>query len=234
MNNHDQDGFEYIYIEKRKASSNILVGRGSPMRRLLIIAGGIDHPPQDAQLVLETMLRNLKNTEVVHIHSLNVLPAELAFDVMVLYMHENEVSRSAIINFERYVGSGGGVLAIHSATASFMNSHEYHEILGGRFNQHGPISRFVLIPEVNLEIFRESSSFMVEDELYLHDTLPGVQPHFYALLDGKKIPVVWTYRYGIGRIFYAVPGHTLESMDNPNYQALLKTGLVWVCNGEKH
>ena len=39
--------------------------------------------------------------------------------------------------FDGFVRAGGGVLAIHSATASFKGSPAYFEVLGGRFVGQG-------------------------------------------------------------------------------------------------
>ena len=34
--------------------------------------------------------------------------------------------------------------------------------------------------------------------------------------------MVWTYRYGKGKVCYAVPGHTSATMSNPIYQKILQ------------
>ena len=84
------------------------------------------------------------------------------------------------------------------------------------------------IQRVRDDIFGGVENFIVKDELYIHELEPSIEVHFTAKLEGKDIPVVWTYRYGKGKVCYAVPGHTTKSMQNRTYQQLLQRGLIWV------
>jgi type 1 glutamine amidotransferase len=70
--------------------------------------------------------------------------------------------------------------------------------------------------------------FTIRDELYLHELNPGIEVHFAANHAGQDVPIVWTYRYGRGKVCYAVPGHTSGSMTHPAVQEILRRGLKWV------
>lgn len=198
------------------------------MPRVLLITKGIEHPTYTCRASLIQTLNKINGISYTHISSLENLPGDLKhFDGMVLYFHEQLVSDTALILFAQFVDDGGGVLAIHSASASFMDSSVYFEIIGGRFKHHGRIKKFMVRPVAGTNVFNRIPPFTVEDELYIHDLQPGIIPHFTALEDKEEIPMVWTHFFGKGRVCYAVPGHRPETMYHPDYQNLLKQGLSW-------
>jgi type 1 glutamine amidotransferase len=200
------------------------------MHRVLFITNGSEHPTYACRKELIQTLTQVKDISYDHIESLELLPNDLrTFAALVLYFHEQQLSERALILFDQFVEKGGGVLAVHSATVSFMDSSHYFEILGGRFMRHGPIMKFQITPVENgTDTFSGIPPFSVEDELYVHDLQPEITPHFTALDGTKEVPVVWTHRYRRGRVCYAVPGHRIETIRHPDYQNLLRQGLSWV------
>lgn len=147
---------------------------------------------------------------------------------MVLYFHAADISPTALAKLDAFVGGGGGVLALHSATASFKEEPHYFEMLGGRFTGHGPVSTFALRPTAEAEVFEGVPAFTVRDECYLHETSPDITVHFTAQVGQLTVPAVWTYQYGAGRVCYAVPGHCASSMRHSLFQEVLRRGLAWV------
>jgi uncharacterized protein len=198
------------------------------MKQILLVTDGLFHPPYFARLELHKCLAELDGFSFNHIPSMEKLPPDLEqFAAFVIYFHAKTISEAALGAMETYVSKGGGILAIHSATASFKQSKQYSKILGGRFVGHGAIGA-IEIKSTKREIFGEVKDFSIRDELYLHDIQPGVDIHFTARLADRVVPVVWTYHYGKGKVCYAVPGHTTASMRNPFYQKILQRGLGWV------
>ena len=204
------------------------------MHRVLFVTSGSEHPSYACRKELIQTLMQVRGILFDHIMSLEMLPNGLTeIDALVLYYHEQQLSENALILIDQFVSQGCGVLAVHSATASFMDSSHYFEILGGRFMRHGPISQFQITPvEGGTDIFSGIPPFFVEDELYMHDLQPEITPHFTALDRTNEVPVVWTHRYGKGRVCYAVPGHRIETMRHPDYQNLLRQGLSWVIGAQ--
>jgi type 1 glutamine amidotransferase len=198
------------------------------MKKVLIVSDGLFHPPRRGRRTLQRVLRCLEGYAFEAIRSLEDSPAELAgYATLVLYYHHKAISAPALARLEGFVREGGGVLALHAATASFKGTQPYFAILGGRFTGHGNVEEFAL-RKVNDDVFAGIGDFTVRDELYLHELQPGIQVHFTAGFEGRQVPAVWTYRYGKGRVCYAVPGHTAGTLDNPTYQALLQRALEWV------
>lgn len=195
---------------------------------VLLVTDGLVHPPLAGRLALHRTLRRLPGFSFRHVSSLERLPADLSScTALVLYYHHKTLSAGALERLEGFVRNGGGVLAIHSATASFKETPAYFDILGGRFTGHPPVQRLEM-RRVRDDVFGEVEPFAVRDELYFHELRPDVTVHFVVSHQGEEIPVVWTYRYGRGRVCYAAPGHTAASMFNGAYQRLLQRALRWV------
>jgi type 1 glutamine amidotransferase len=199
--------------------------------KVLLITDGLFHPPLFGRIAVHQALKQLDGYAFSHIHSLEQLPAHSnELDAMVLYFHHKSISERALAALDEFVSNGGGLLGIHSATASFKQTPHYFEILGGRFTGHGTVEPIEVKLAATLdEPFRDLPGFTIRDELYIHEVQPEVKIHFEAMQGGAPVPVVWTYRYGKGKVCYAVPGHLSATMRNPVYQEVLKRSLAWVC-----
>ena len=198
------------------------------MKKVLLVTDGIFHPTWLGRLTLHTILRQLDSYSFSHISSLEKLPADMeSYSALVLHYHHKHISDSALKKLEQFSKNGGGILAIHAATASFKETMPYFKILGGRFIGHGKVENFE-VQRIKNDIFGDIDNFIVKDELYIHELEPNIEVHFTAKLEEKDIPVVWTYRFGSGKVCYAVPGHTTRTMKNKTYQEVLKRGLIWV------
>ena len=199
------------------------------MKKVLLVTDGLFHPPLPARMTLRKTLTELDRFKFQHVHLMEKLPNDLgSFSAIVIYIHHKKISDDALETLDGFVASGGGILGVHTATASFKQQMHYFEILGGRFTGHGPIERFE-VSRVNDEIFGGIEDFVVKDELYIHELQSGIETHFTAKYEGEDVPVVWTYQYGQGRVCYAVPGHTTSTMRNESYQKVLQRALKWVC-----
>jgi type 1 glutamine amidotransferase len=203
-------------------------------KNILMISDGRIHPPWMGRFWLRYALAGLQGFNFARVRHMDDLPGlDLSgFHGMVLYFHHKTISTEALEAFERFVSAGGGVLAIHSATASFLEDDRFTDILGGKFSGHGPVTEFELTPlSRDDEIFGGISPFCVTDELYLHDLQPAIEPRFTALHEGQPVPVVWTRTHGKGRVCYACPGHRAASLHLPAFQQVLLRGLAWACGG---
>ena len=198
------------------------------MKKILLVTDGIFHPPLRGRMILHRVLRKMENFSFDHIRSLEKLPSDLnSFSALVLHYHHKAISNETLERLDQFVKNGGGILAIHAATASFKQSLPYFDILGGRFVGHGKVERFESFNQKS-DIFSGILNFTVKDELYIHELNDKIKIHFTTKHKDKDVPVVWTYQYGKGKVCYAVPGHTTGSMHNQTYQQILQRGLKWV------
>jgi type 1 glutamine amidotransferase len=200
---------------------------------ILLVSDGIVHPSLLGRFWLRRALRALPGYHFRRVASLEALPdlALASFRALVLYVHHKTLSLPALGCLETFVRQGGGLLGVHSASASFKQEDRYFEILGGRFVGHGPVETFQLQPATPQDvIFGGIAAFSVRDELYRHEYDPDNRVHFFALVGGEREPQVWTRRYGQGRVCYCALGHTAAAMRHPSVWEILQRGLAWVCD----
>lgn len=199
---------------------------------VLLISDGIAHPSLMARFWLRWGLNRLPGTRFYRVASLEALPhlRSRKFQAMVLYVHHQTISPAALAVLEALLREGKGLLALHSASASFNQVRRYHEILGGQFVEHGPIETFRVQPIWPAEeMFHGIPSFSVQDELYRHEYDPDNKIHFFTIVDREREPVVWTRQEGRGRVCYCALGHTTSSMRHPQVRQILQRSLAWIC-----
>ena len=201
------------------------------MKDVLVVSAGVFHPPLWGQVVLRRVLAEMEGYRFQAVRSLEGLKGDLKnYAGLVVYFHQAVIPDESIRAFEAYVSGGGGVLAIHSATASAKEQRAFTDILGGRFVGHGPVEVFEVRPESpESEVFGGIPGFEVRDELYLHELGADIEVHFRSQHAGEWVPTVWTRLHGAGRVCYACPGHRTASMRVEAYQEVLRRGLGWVC-----
>ena len=150
---------------------------------------------------------------------------------MLYYHHKGAVLNDRQLSaLDSFVSGGGGILAIHSATASYKQNPGYFDILGGRFTGHGPVEPFSLSRRLpgNPVCGETSDPVNVTDELYFHEITGEIDIRMSANLDGRRIPAVWTRSHGLGRICYIGPGHRTATMKLGSMQNLITRGLEWL------
>jgi type 1 glutamine amidotransferase len=132
-------------------------------------------------------------------------------------------------NLDRFVTSGGGLLALHSATASFKKDGAFAALLGGRFEGHSPVRGFTLRAASDAgEEFRAIPEIPLRDEIYQHACGNDIQVRFTAEYQNRTYPMAWTRSHGRGRVFYFAPGHKAATWDHPEVIRLLAAALDWV------
>lgn len=198
-------------------------------KHILLISAGMFHPSMFARKRLfEIVSGECSVVQSPSIEGACILKRGM-FDAAVIYLHRQKISDEALSAIESFAAHGGGLLGIHSATASFKQSRGWFNLMGGRFISHEEIIPFTSISKGS-EIFTPGS-FTVKDELYIHETKPGISVCYTTETAGKSVPVVWTQIYGNGRVCYIEPGHVAASLEVPEVVTVIKEGLSWVCGG---
>ena len=103
-------------------------------KRVLLVSEGLVHPPLTARRTLYRALASLEGLSIQRARTLEALPDHInGLAALVLYIHHERVSDRALTTLDQFVSGGGGLLGVHSATASFKDRARYAEILGGHF-----------------------------------------------------------------------------------------------------
>lgn len=155
------------------------------------------------------------------------------------FWEEADPSDQAKDGLLSYVRNGGGLVALHFACSSFQEWDEYQVLLGRVWKKgvggHGPYGAFTVnIQDAEHPITSGVVDFETEDELYAKlsgDAEIEVLASAYSDWSNQVEPIVFTKRYGKGRVVQNVLGHGLDSKRNPSYQTLLCRGVEWAATG---
>ena len=137
--------------------------------------------------------------------------------------------------FEKYINSGGGLFGFHTACLCFDDWPEWKKILGGAWkwgsSYHPPNSPVkVFRTKTKHNITEKINSFTLNDEIYSNlSTENSINVLMEAkLIDGNDLqPVIWTNKYGLGKIAYDGLGHDKDSIENPVHSEIIKKCALW-------
>ena len=152
------------------------------------------------------------------------------------------LSPTARSAFERWLGDGGRLLAMHTAVICFDDWPEWGDALGAAWQwdhsshpPYGPI-RVAEAPGAPLHAHRgagkqPAGAFVLADEAYscLDHRVP-LDPWLTVTADGVEDPqpAMWARQVDRGRVFVDTLGHDIESLRHPDHRAWLAIGLRWL------
>jgi uncharacterized protein len=197
---------------------------------ILLVSRGLFHPHLLARASCRRSLAripalSLTSTPTLH----NLSRRDLSpFRAVVLYFHDKTLARADLDCLRAYVAAGGGLIAIHSAAASYKQQPTFADLLGGRFSLHGPLSRFSVQPAAACGLpAAPLIPFTIFDERYRHQLVAAVSVDFVSTAGDQPEPFAWRRPFSAGRVFYLAAGHTLAGISHPSVQSILAAGLQW-------
>ncbi len=155
-----------------------------------------------------------------------------AYDSVLFYTDVGELTDAQEDGLLTYVKRGGGFFGLHTAAASFHEAKGYHEMLNAFLLGHSKYMDFTVnIIDVDHEITRGLSDFVVTDELYYVEHDPSRSHHLMQAYDptcDETHVMAFHHTYGDGRVFYFALGHDMAALENPNFQEIIRRGVLWV------
>jgi type 1 glutamine amidotransferase len=210
------------------------IKKGRTMKKVLVISKGIVHPTIIARRRFMTVLKGIGGLSIdvrSGIESLRRIDGG-GYSGVVLFFHRQKISPRALHELATFVSGGGGLLAVHSASASFKTTPGYFDILGGRFVTHGKVGEFTISPREKRDaIFGTIEDFTVRDELYIHEYRDDITVHFETKTESGMEPVVWTRKHKKGRVCYLSLGHVARVMNVHAVREIIERGLLWTIHG---
>jgi type 1 glutamine amidotransferase len=138
------------------------------------------------------------------------------------------------------VKSGVGLAGWHGGMGdSFRTSTGYQWMVGGQWVAHpgNIIDYTVQVTDTQHEITRGLSDFAVHSEQYYMHTDPGNSVLATTTFSGEHegadwiagtvMPVLWTRRWGAGRVFYSSLGHVNSDFEVFEVAETLRRGMLW-------
>jgi len=210
--------------------------------RVLIFRGGwAGHDPVPTSELVAKTLRE-RGVEVdIHDSQACLLEPDLAerYQVIVPVWTMGEIGKAELQALISAVQKGVAVGGWHGGAGdAFRQSTQYQFMIGGQWVAHpgGVIDYRVNIVQHDHPILKGIKDFdMHSEQYYMH-----VDPNSDVLatttfdarhaewIDGTVMPVVWTRRYGKGRVFYSSLGHVIADFERtPEVLEITVRGLLW-------
>ena len=161
-----------------------------------------------------------------------------AYDLIVPCISMGSITDEQEAGLLAVVKGGVNIAGWHGGMAdSFRNNTKYQYMVGGQFVAHpgNIIDYTVHITDPNHPITRGISDFTMHSEQYYMHIDPSnnvlATTTFNAdhddWIDGCVMPVVWTRRYGEGRVAYASVGHVRADFEVPEAREIVRRGMLW-------
>ncbi len=175
------------------------------------------------------------------------------YDLRKPQLRWGERADNALLDFVR---SGKGLVVYHFSVAAFDGWTEYEKICGGNWRpnngHHSAAHDFTVdIKDADHPVTRglKLSFMQPKDELYANlRWQPADQYHVLATAwdnhllyqgkarqpipgEGLDQPMLWTVRYGNGKVFVTVLGHDVPAVQTPAFVATFTRGAEWAATG---
>ena len=155
-----------------------------------------------------------------------------AYHSVLFYTDVGELTDAQENGLLTFIKGGGGFFGLHTAAASFHDAKGYHEMLNAFLLGHSKYMDFTVnIIDVDHEITRGLSDFVVTDELYYVKHDPSRSHHLMQAYDptcDETHVMAFHHTHGDGRVFYFALGHDMAALENPNFQEIIRRGVLWV------
>jgi uncharacterized protein len=217
------------------------------MTQALITWGGWDgHEPDKVAALFAGWLREA-GMEVRVIDSLSCFddPETLkAVDLIVPVWTMSQIGKEQALNACAAVAAGTGIAGCHGGICdAFRENVDWHFMTGAQWVAHPGNDgvRYGVRMVSDDALVAGVKDFEIETEQYYLHVDPVVKVHAvtdFPVADGPHaangpvaMPVVFTKRYGAGRVYYNALGHKAGVIGTGPAAELMRRGLIWAARG---
>ena len=220
------------------------------MSKALIVWGGWDgHEPEQVAAIFERILKE-EQFEVEVSNTLeSYADAEklLGLDLIVPLWTMGQIEQELVNNVSAAVQSGVGLAGLHGGMCdAFRNNVDWQFMTGGQWVAHpgnDGVEYMVNMKRGSSPLLDHIEDFQVKSEQYYLHVDPAVEvlattrfpvvtgPH--AANGPVDMPVVWTKRWGAGRVFYNSLGHHADIVDMKPVTEMMRSGFKWTATGKE-
>lgn len=220
------------------------------MPKALIVWGGWDgHQPEQVAEIFRGQLE-AEGFEVDVRDTLEAFSdAEYlkSLDLIVPAWTMGEIDQKLVDNVSAAVQSGVGLAGCHGGMCdSFRKNVDWQFMTGGQWVAHpgnDGVQYTVNISNTSSALVAGIEDFEVASEQYYLHVDPAVEvlattrfpvvsgPH--SLNKAVDMPVAWTKRWGVGRVYYNSLGHQANIMDIQVVREMMRRGFLWCAEGKK-
>ncbi|WP_127580263.1 ThuA domain-containing protein [Paenibacillus koleovorans] len=219
------------------------------MKKALIVWGGwLGHQPQE----VAELFRNILEEEQFEVEVSDTLEAFAdgeklkGLDLIIPCWTMGEITRELAANVSKAVQSGVGLAGCHGGMCdSFRMNVDWQFMTGGQWVAHpgsDGVEYVVNIKHSSSSLFEGIDDFVVKSEQYYLHVDPAVEvlattrfplaPGPHSLNKAVDMPVAWTKRWGVGRVFYNSLGHQANVIAMPETTLMMRRGFLWAAEGK--
>lgn len=231
------------------------------MRALIVRGGWLGHEPvQTSEVAARELRREGFEVEVSDtLDSLRDGAHLLGLDLIVPIYTMSSIEKEQLDPLLAAVKAGVGLGGWHGGMCdAFRQATEYQFMTGGQWVAHpgnDGVRHRIRIGPTSSSIIAGLDDFYVGTEQYFMHVDPtvtvlahmcfaegaasgdGYSAAAQAAVDedrepGVSMPVVWTKRYGKGRVFFSSLGHHADILELPEVLTITRRGLVWAAQGK--
>jgi len=219
-------------------------------KKALIVYGGWDgHEPKEVADIFKGILEK-ENFDVEMSDTLDAygdIEKLKGLDLIVPHWTMGEIEQEYVNNISEAVMSGVGLAGCHGGMCdSFRKNVDWQFMTGGNWVAHpgnDGIEYTVNINHSSSSVLEEIEDFEVVSEQYYLHVDPAVEvlattrfpiaegPH--SLNKAVDMPVVWTKRWGLGRVFYNSIGHSANIVAMREVSKIMQNGFLWSAEGKE-
>ncbi|MHB0880597.1 ThuA domain-containing protein [Paenibacillus sp. SEL1] len=220
------------------------------MRKALIVWGGWNgHEPEQVAAIFERILKE----EQFEVEVSNTLEAYqdaeklLHLDLIVPMWTMGQIEQELVNNVSAAVLSGVGLTGCHGGMCdAFRNNVDWQFMTGGQWVAHpgnDGVEYMVNMKRGSSPLLDHIEDFQVKSEQYYLHVDPAVEvlattrfpivPGPHSANGPVDMPVVWTKRWGNGRVFYNSLGHHADIIDMPQVTEMMRSGFLWAAAGKQ-
>jgi len=220
------------------------------MKKALIIQGGWDgHEPVEVSAHFKKLLEEQDfNVEVYDtLDKLDDPEFVKTFDLFIPVWTMGKIKHEQVINVSEAVAGGMGLIGCHGGMCdAFREDVLWQFMTGGNWVSHpggDGVSYTVNIHRSSSPLVEGMDDFEICSEHYYLHVDPAVEvlaTTKFPVVDwyhstNKKVdmPVIWTKRWGHGRVYYTSLGHHADILEMPEVTELLRRGIDWVYKGKE-
>jgi len=218
-------------------------------RKALIVWGGwLGHEPEQvAEIFAKTLSREGFEVEISDtLKSLEDTAKLNSLHLIVPVWTMGEISNDQVNSVTEAVANGVGIAGCHGGMCdAFRTSVQWQFMTGGNWVSHpggDGVEYMVNIRHSSSPITAGLHDFKVVSEQYYLHVDPAVEVlattrfptvTWYHSSNGVvDMPVVWTKRWGLGRVFYNSLGHHADIFNIPEALELMRRGFLWAAEGK--
>jgi len=219
------------------------------MKKALIVWGGWEgHQPAEVAEIFRGILER-ENFAVEVSDTLETFAdAEKlqALDLIIPIWTMGKIPKQYVRNVSIAVQRGVGLAGCHGGMCdAFRDNVDWQFMTGGNWVAHpgnDGVEYTVNIRKGSSPLVEGIEDFTVKTEHYYLHVDPAVEvlattrfplvPGPHMLNKSVDMPVVWTKRWGAGRVFYCSLGHQANVVAMPQVMELMRRGFLWCAEGK--